>query len=101
MTFRLGIKPIKLTLISYKSTKYLYLESVKNSKIIYNARDSIRYEAKDNKLYLFGDAYVEYGEMNLKAEFIEIDNSKNLVVAYGTKDSTGKKIGTPVFKDNS
>ncbi len=34
MTLRLGIKPIKLTLISYKSTKYLYLESVKNSKIL-------------------------------------------------------------------
>ncbi len=72
-----------------------------DKKVIYNARDSIRYEAKNNKVYLFGDAYVEYGEMNLKAEFIEIDNSKNLVTAFGTTDSTGKKIGTPVFKDNS
>ena len=72
-----------------------------DKKVIYNARDSIRYEAKGNKIYLFGDAYVEYGEMNLKAEFIEIDNSKNLVTAFGTTDSTGKKIGTPIFKDNS
>ena len=72
-----------------------------DKKVIYNARDSIRYEAKGNKIYLFGDAYVEYGEMNLKAEFIEIDNDKNLVIAYGTTDSTGKKVGTPIFKDNS
>lgn len=72
-----------------------------DKQVIYNARDSIRYEAKDNKVFLFGDAYVEYGTMNLKAEFIEIDNSKNLVTAYGKVDSTGKKIGTPLFKDDS
>jgi len=48
-----------------------------DKKIIYNARDSIRYEAKGNKIYLFGEGYVEYGDMNLKAEFIEIDNDKN------------------------
>ncbi len=72
-----------------------------DKKVIYNARDSIRYEAKNNKVYLFGDAYVEYGDMNLRSEFIEIDNSKNLVVAYGTVDSLGKKVGTPIFKDNT
>lgn len=72
-----------------------------DKKIIYNARDSIRYEATGNKIYLFGEAYVEYGDMNLKAEFIEIDNDKNLVTAYGTTDSTGKKVGTPIFKDNT
>ncbi len=69
--------------------------------VIYNARDSSRYEAKGNKVYLFGGAYVEYGDMNLKSEFIEIDNDKNLVTAYGTVDSTGKKVGTPIFKDNT
>ncbi|MBP7808274.1 MAG: LPS-assembly protein LptD [Bacteroidia bacterium] len=71
-----------------------------DKKVIYNARDSIRYEAKNNKVYLFGDAYVEYGEMNLKSEFIEIDYSKNLITAFGTVDSLGKKVGTPIFHDN-
>jgi hypothetical protein len=46
-------------------------------KVIANARDSSRYEAKGNKLYLFGGAYVEYETMNLKAEFIEVDYDKN------------------------
>lgn len=69
-------------------------------KVIANARDSSRFEASGNKLYLFGDAYVEYENMNLKAEFIEVDYSKNLVTAFGTTDSTGKKVGTPVFKDS-
>lgn len=68
-------------------------------RIIYNARDSIRYESKGQKVYLFGEAYVEYESMNLKAEFIEIDNEKNTVLAYGTKDSLGNEIGYPLFKD--
>jgi hypothetical protein len=69
--------------------------------VIYNARDSIRYEAQGDKIFLYGESYVEYGDMNLKAEFIEIDYSKNLVTAYGTVDSTGKKVGTPIFKDKA
>lgn len=68
-------------------------------RIIYNAKDSARYEAKGNKIYLFGEAYVEYETMNLKSEFIEIDYDKNLITAYGKTDSSGKKVGTPLFKD--
>jgi len=86
-----SVKTVKLDTIEEPET----LEH----KVIANARDSSRYEAKGNKLYLFGDAYVEYESMNLKAEFIEVDYDKNLVTAYGTTDSTGKKVGTPVFKD--
>lgn len=67
--------------------------------IVYNARDSIRYETKGQKIYLFGDGYVNYEDMNLKSEFIEIDNEKNTITAYGRKDSLGKDVGTPVFKD--
>ncbi len=66
--------------------------------IIYNARDSIRYETKGQKIYLFGDAYVQYEDMNLKAEFIEIDNEKNTITAFGRLDSTGNKIGYPIMK---
>ncbi len=69
--------------------------------IVYNARDSIRYETAGQKIYLFGDAYVEYEDMHLKAEFIEIDNEKNIITAYGKKDSLGKDEGTPVFKDGA
>jgi len=68
-------------------------------RIVYNARDSIRYETKGNKIYLFGDGFVEYEDMNLKSEFIEIDNEKNTITAYGKTDSLGNNQGTPVFKD--
>ncbi len=66
-------------------------------KVIYNARDSIRFETKGQKLYLFGDSYIEYDDMNIKAEFIEVDNEKNTITAFGKKDSLGKAIGSPVF----
>jgi hypothetical protein len=69
------------------------------STIIYNATDSIRYESEGNKVLMFGDAYVEYGSMTLKAEGIKIDYEKNLVTAFGKKDSSGKYLGAPLFKD--
>ena len=37
--------------------------------------------------------------MELKAEFFEIDNSKNTITAFGKKDSLGVEIGNPVFND--
>lgn len=67
-------------------------------QIIYNAKDSIRYEAKGNKIYLFGDGYVKYEDMNLTAEFIEIDSEKSTITAYGKIDSIGNQIGNPVMK---
>jgi hypothetical protein len=70
-------------------------------QIVYNARDSIRYETKGNKIYLFGDAYVEYESMNLKAEFIEIDNEHNTMTAYGKKDTVGNEVGYPLFKEGA
>lgn len=67
-------------------------------KVIYNARDSIRYETKGQKVYLFGDSYVEYEGMSIKAEYIVVDNEKNTIKATGTKDSLGKAVGSPVIK---
>ncbi len=68
-------------------------------KVIANARDSSRFERDGNKYYLYGDSYVEYESMNLKAEYIIVDYNKNLVTAFGKTDSIGNNIGTPVFKD--
>jgi hypothetical protein len=67
--------------------------------INYSAEDSIVYLASINKVMLYGKAKVKYVDMNLESEFIEIDYTKNLVTAYGKKDSIGKNVGTPIFKD--
>ncbi len=69
-----------------------------DKKIIYNARDSIRYETQGQKVYLFGDAYIEYESMSIKAERITIDNEKNTIKSAGKVDSLGAYYGRPVFK---
>lgn len=69
--------------------------------IKYVAQDSIITLPKEGKALLYGKASVDYGSMNIQAEFIEIDYLKNLVIAYGKKDSLGKNVGNPVFKDGS
>lgn len=96
--------PSKLPTDSVKNVKVDSLNSEENDEplehqIIYNARDSIRYETLGQKIFLYGDAYVKYEEMELKAEFFEIDNQKNTITAFGTKDSLGKDFGNPVFND--
>lgn len=70
-------------------------------KITYTAQDSAVFIASSSNVFLYGKAVVEYGDMNLQSEFIEIDYEKNLVTAYGKKDSLGKNVGTPVFKDGA
>lgn len=71
------------------------------STITYGAEDSTVYLASSSKVFLYGKSHVEYGNMNLTSEFIEIDYDKNIVTAYGKKDSAGKNVGTPVFKDGA
>lgn len=69
-------------------------------QIKYNASDSIVALPEAGKAILYGKAWVTYGSMRIDAEFIEIDYTRNLVIAYGKKDSLGKNVGTPVFKED-
>ena len=50
---------------------------------------------------LYGDAVVKYQSMELKADYIRLSLDSNIVYASGVMDSTGKYVGTPVFKDGS
>ncbi|OFY24107.1 MAG: hypothetical protein A2W98_14185 [Bacteroidetes bacterium GWF2_33_38] len=70
-----------------------------DAPIDYNARDSILFDAVEKKMYLHGDAKIVYKDIELKAEYIELDLSNSTVYAIGVPDSTGKKIGSPSFKE--
>ncbi|MBX9850972.1 MAG: LPS-assembly protein LptD, partial [Cytophagaceae bacterium] len=53
-----------------------------------------------NKIvYLYGDAKIDYGKISLTAQEVEINWNTNIVTARPGLDSTGKKIGAPIFKD--
>jgi hypothetical protein len=69
--------------------------------INYTAEDSVVALQKLGRVLLYGKAKVVYGAMDMQAQVIEIDYRNNLVLAYGKKDSSGKLIGTPVFKEGS
>lgn len=70
-----------------------------DSEVAYSAKDSIRFDVKTKMVYLFGEAEINYEQIVLKAEYIEVDQETKEVFARGVVDSTGKLIGKPVFSE--
>ncbi|MEI6433770.1 MAG: putative LPS assembly protein LptD [Bacteroidota bacterium] len=68
-----------------------------NSKVDYSSKDSLRFEIKGQKVFLFNTADIKYEDINLKASYVEIDFPKNQVYAKGGKDSVGNAAGDPEF----
>jgi len=64
----------------------------------YKANDSLLFDLDNKKVFLNRGAEINYTDINLKADNIEIDFGKNEVYATGLPDSTGKEAGIPVFK---
>ena len=67
--------------------------------INYSARDSIRASVDGKLIWLYGDAKIKYGEIELEAEEITIDYGNNTLTAHGIRDSLGNRIGFPIFKN--
>ncbi|GAL82794.1 hypothetical protein MYP_20 [Sporocytophaga myxococcoides] len=67
--------------------------------IKYSARDSIRLDVVTQTAYLYGDAKINYGDITLEAEQIEINWATSTLTAVGVPDSTGKVKGVPLFKE--
>ncbi|MEM7549190.1 MAG: putative LPS assembly protein LptD [Bacteroidota bacterium] len=70
-----------------------------STTIQYSARDSIKTEIGTQQVFLYGDAQIEYGDIRLEADQIEINYRTNTLKATYSVDSTGKKRGVPVFSD--
>lgn len=73
-------------------------DSLEN-KVKYGARDSMRFDNINSLIYLYGDAFVDYEGLTLRAEYIEVNIDSNLAYAAAVKDSTGKYQGIPEFQD--
>ena len=69
--------------------------------INYSARDSIFTSIDGKQITLYGNARIEYGEIELEAEEILIDYAKNTLTAHGVRDSLGQRIGYPIFKNGA
>ncbi|SKC88975.1 hypothetical protein SAMN05660236_5736 [Ohtaekwangia koreensis] len=69
--------------------------------INYSARDSIRATLDNQMVWLYGQAKIVYGEIELEADEIVIDYANSTLTAHGTRDSLGQRIGYPVFKNGA
>ncbi len=85
------------TLIQSKKTS----KEVLDAKVEYSSDDSMIISIKNKMLFLYGNADVKYGDINLKSNYVEFGMSDNTVTAKGLPDSVGKITGTPVFKEGN
>jgi lipopolysaccharide assembly outer membrane protein LptD (OstA) len=67
-------------------------------KVKYNAKQYVRINRKENKLYLYDEAELYYQNMELRAGIIVLDYAINEVTAGRIPDSLGELIQTPYFK---
>ena len=72
-----------------------------DSKITYKAADVIKRDIIKKKFILVNSAVINYEQIEIKADSIVIDMNTNILFAIGRKDSTGKVIGKPSFKEGS
>jgi lipopolysaccharide assembly outer membrane protein LptD (OstA) len=101
-------KTLTKTEVSEKDQDTIPQDSLKNKKkglleyiVDYKATDFTSFNQKQQKLYLYNEAEITYGDMNITAGNIIIDYSKNEVYAKGIKDSIGEYSQAPVFKQGT
>jgi hypothetical protein len=68
-----------------------------DAPVKYQSKDSIINDIRNNRVMLFGEATVEYPDILLKADYIEIDWKSNMAIARGLPDSLSRLQGTPQF----
>ncbi len=85
-----------LDTLSLDTKEPLLLDIVK-----YNAKDYVRINRKENKLYLYDEAELYYGDITLKSGLIILDYKEKEVYAGRIKDSTGILVQYPYFKQGN
>jgi lipopolysaccharide assembly outer membrane protein LptD (OstA) len=79
------------------------VQAMFESPVKYNSKDSmaVSMEGGQQVVYLYGGATVEYGSINLEADFISVNFEKKEIYATGLKDSLGVLRGIPKFTEGS
>ena len=76
-------------------------KSAIESKLTYKSAKVIKRDIINKRFILIKDAVIDYGDLEIKADSIVINMNTNLLFATGIKDSTGKMIGKPAFKQGT
>lgn len=67
----------------------------------YKAVDSVAIELDSKKAYLYTGGEIEFQNMSLQADAVEVDFERQQLRARGVSDSAGKYVGRPLFKQGS
>ena len=94
---------LQISEVSEKSQDSTLTDSIVPKKelletiVTYHADDYTIFNQKKQKLYLYNNAKIDYGDMNITSGSIVIDYTKNTVYAKGIIDSIEGYIQKPIF----
>ena len=63
----------------------------------YKSSDSLTINMITRDVKMFGNANIDYSPIRITAEEVTVNWQENMMMAEGRVDSTGRKIGTPIF----
>jgi len=69
--------------------------------VAYKSDDSVAIELDSKRAYLYGNGNIDFQNMNLQADAVEVDFDRQELRAVGRVDSAGRYVGRPVFKQGS
>jgi lipopolysaccharide assembly outer membrane protein LptD (OstA) len=70
-----------------------------DNQVVFSSTDSMVMIGKE-MTYMYGNGKIDYGDLKLTAEDIELDMKKSEVYAVGREDSLGDVTGAPVFEES-
>ena len=76
-------------------------KSALDMPVNYSAEDSITFDYGRSRAHLYGGSKVQYQNLELEADIINIAIDSSLVHATGRLDSTGNIVGKPLFRQGS
>lgn len=69
------------------------------STIEYNSEDSIVFDIRQKKMFLYGKTVTNYEDIKLEADETSLDWTTHTIVATGREDTAGVLRGNPVFTE--
>ncbi|TVR40311.1 MAG: LPS-assembly protein LptD [Bacteroidia bacterium] len=70
-----------------------------DDKVTYSAEDTIFHDIRNSRVYIYGNADLQYEDIQLQAAYIEIDFNTNELYARGLPDTAGVIQGKPLFRE--
>ncbi|GAC1587485.1 MAG: putative LPS assembly protein LptD [Ginsengibacter sp.] len=93
------IKDTTITVVKEDTINLKFSKDTLDGSISYNAQDSMVYDVSAKKIRLYGkETKTNYKENELSAPLIELDQETGNIIASIKRDSTGKVIALPTFK---